>query len=102
MAIGIWTPVLGSAVQMVFPDRLNILAARVQTTALAAGAHMRFTNLGCHPVFVHSANPNSDATGFTGTPVGPGHDVVLPRVSPVWVYSPYENLSLSIDVGTLT
>lgn len=102
MAIGIWTPVALSTVQVVFPDRLNNFAAKLKTVNLAVGTHMRFTNMGCLPVFIHSAAPADDATGFQGTPITDETEVVLPRVSPIWIYSPYENISLNIDVGTLT
>jgi len=102
MSVGIWTPVVNSAVQVVFGDRLNTFANRLKTTALLAGTHMRFTNMGCLPIYVHSTAPADDAAGLTGTPICEYHDVVLPRVSPIWIYSPYENITVLIDVGALT
>lgn len=102
MAIGIWTPVLLSAVQVVFPERLNVFANKLQTTALAAGTHMRFTNMHCHPVYIHSSAPADDVAGLKGTPIYEDSDVVLPRVSPIWIYSPYDNATVIVDVGALT
>lgn len=102
MAIGIWTPVLLSAVQVIFPDRINNFAAKLKTTALAAGTHMRFTNMHCHPVYIHSAAPTDDTVGLTGTPIYDNSHVVLPRVSPIWIYSPYDNAVVIVDVGALT
>ena len=102
MAIGIWTPTLLSGVQVIFPDRLNNLAAKVKSQALAAGTHMRFINMGCHPVYIHTTEPLTDAAGLTGNPVCCESNVVMPRVATVWVYSPYENTTLLIDTGALT
>lgn len=102
MAIGIWTPVLLSAVQVVFPERLNQFVNKVKTTPLAAGTHMRFINMNCHPVYIHSSAPADDVAGLKGTPVVRQSIVVLPRVSPIWIYSPYENETVIVDVGTLT
>lgn len=102
MAIGIWTPVVLSGVQVIFPERLNALANKVKSQALAVGTHMRFINMGCHPVYIHTTEPLTDAAGLTGNPVTEQSMVVMPRVSPVWVYSPYDNTTLLIDVGTLT
>lgn len=102
MATGIWTPVLLSGVQVVFSDRLNTFANKLKSQALAAGTHMRFTNTGCLPVYIHTTAPADDAAGLTGNPIHGSCDVVMPRVSPVYIYSPYENTSLIIDVGTLT
>lgn len=102
MALGIWTPVALSTVQIVFGDLLKTYSDRTRTTALAAGTHMRVTNLGCYPVFIHSADPVNDATGMLGVPLCEDSEVVLPRVSPIWIYSPYEQQTILIDVGTLT
>lgn len=102
MAIGIWTPVLLSGVQVVFPERLNVFANKLKSQALAAGTHMRFINMGCHPVYIHTTAPADDVAGLTGNPVTEQSIVVMPRVSPVYVYSPYDNTTLLIDVGTLT
>jgi hypothetical protein len=102
MATGIWTPVERSGVTVVFDDRLNIFANKPKSTALAAGTHMKFTISGCHPVFVSTAAPANDTAGFTGTAVSPGDCIVLPRVSPVYIYSPYENATVHVSVGALT
>lgn len=102
MAIGIWTPVVGSGIQIVFEERLSTHTAKVRTTALAAGTHMRFTVMGCHPVYICAANPATDDNGFAGTPIAPGTDVVMPRVSPIWVFSPYDNTTVIADVGVLS
>lgn len=102
MAIGIWTPTLLSAVQVSFPDRLTVFANKIQQVTLAAGTHMRFINLGCHPVYIHTAAPATDTIGLTGTPICGDSNVVLPRASPIWIYSPYDNATTIIDTGTLT
>lgn len=102
MAIGIWTPVVLSGVQVVFSDRLYTFANKLKAQALAAGTHMRFINLGCHPVYIHTTVPANDAAGLTGNPVCGESNVVMPRVATVYVYSPYDNTTLLIDVGTLT
>lgn len=103
MAIGIWTPVLLSARQVSFPDLLNNFAAKVRTvTSLAAGTHMRFTNLGCYPIYVHTSAPANDTVGLTGVPIGPNSNLVLPQAPNLWIYSPYENGTTIIDIGTLT
>lgn len=102
MAIGIWTPTLLSGVQVIFPDRLYAFANKVKSQALAAGTHMRFINMGCHPVYIHTTNPADDAAGLTGNPVVGQSVVVMPRVATVYIYSPYENTTLLIDTGALT
>lgn len=102
MAIGIWTPVVLSGVQVVFPDRLNTFANKLKSQALAAGTHMRFTVMGCHPVYIHTTAPADDAAGLTGNPVGEDSEVVMPRVATVYIYCPYENGVVIVDVGTLT
>lgn len=102
MSVGIWTPVLLSTVQVIFPDRLNNFTAKLQTTALAAGTHMRFTLQGCEPVYIHSSAPANDTDGLKGTPITNESEIVLPRVSPIWIYSPHENQVVNIDVGALT
>lgn len=102
MSVGIWTPVVLSGVQVTFPDRLNNFAAKLQTTALAAGTHMRFTVMGCLPVYIHTSAPADDVAGMKGNPINEDSCVVMPRVSPIWIYSPYENTTVLVDVGALT
>lgn len=102
MAIGIWTPVLGSTIQLVFAERLLPFANRVKSSPLVAGTHMLIRTLGCHPVFIHATEPTTDAQGLTGVPVGPGVEFVMPRVATVWVYSPYDQATVHISVGALT
>lgn len=102
MAIGIWTPVVLSGVQVTFPDLLNNFANKLKTTALLAGTHMRFNNLTCHPVYIHTSAPADDVAGLKGNPVQGQANVVMPRVSPIWIYSPYDNATVIVDVGTLT
>lgn len=102
MAVGIWTPVVLSNVKLVFSDRLNNFAAKLQTTALIAGTHMMVRPYGCNPVYVHTSAPADDAAGFTGTPVTEDMEFVMPRVSPVWIYCPYDNTHVDICVGTLS
>lgn len=102
MSVGIWTPVVLSGVQVVFPERLNTFANKLQQATLLAGTHMRFINMRCHPVYIHTTAPADDVAGLKGNPVVGESSVVMPRVSPVYIYSPYENTTLLIDVGTLT
>ncbi len=102
MSIGIWAPVVLSGVQVIFPDRLNTFANKLKSQTLAAGTHMRFINMNCHPVYIHTTAPADDAAGLTGNPVVGQANVVMPRVSPVYIYSPYENATVLVDVGTLT
>lgn len=102
MSVGIWTPVVLSCVQVVFPERLNVFANKLQTTPLLAGTHMRFTNMGCQPVYIHTSAPADDVAGLKGNPINEESSVVMPRVSPIWIYSPYENQTVLVDVGTLT
>ncbi|MNO03731.1 hypothetical protein D3C81_2245170 [compost metagenome] len=58
--------------------------------------------MGCYPVYIHTSAPANDAAGLTGNPVTEQSEVVMPRVTPIWVYSPYENTTLLIDTGALT
>lgn len=102
MAIGIWTPVYASTQKVVFGERLSTLANKKQTLAVPAGAHMKITNMGCHPVFIHNSDPASDDFGLTGVPICGGYDVVLPRITPIWIYSPYDNSTVHVTVGALT
>lgn len=102
MAIGIWTPVVLSGVQVIFPQRINTFAAKLKSQALAAGTHMRFINMSCHPVYIHTTAPADDIAGLTGNPIQGQSCVVMPRVATVYVYSPYDATTLLIDVGTLT
>lgn len=102
MTVGIWTPVANSNVQLVFGDRLNNFAAKLQTTALVAGTHMMIRVNGCQPVYVHTTAPANDAAGFTGVPVSEDVEFVMPRTSPIWIYSPYENATIDICVGAMT
>lgn len=102
MAIGIWTPTLLSCVRVIFPDRLNNFEAKLKQQALAAGTHMRFINMGCYPVYIHTTAPADDVAGLTGNPVEGMANVVMPRQATIWVYSPYENTTLLIDTGALT
>ena len=103
MAVGIWTPVVLSNVKLVFSDRLNTFANKLQTTALVAGTHMMVRPSGCQgPVYVHTSAPADDTAGFTGTPVTEDMEFVMPRVSPIWIYCPYDNAMVDICVGALT
>lgn len=102
MATGIWTPVYGSTQHIVFSDPINNFEAKLQEVTVAAGDHMRFTNMTCHPVFIHTAEPTDDVDGLTGVPIAEDSNIVLPRVSPIWIYSPYDNAIIHLDVGTLT
>lgn len=102
MAIGIWTPTVLSGVQVIFPERLNTFANKLKSQVLVAGTHMRFINMGCHPVYIHTTAPADDVAGLKGNPVCGESNVVMPYVSPVYVYSPYDNTTLLIDTGALT
>lgn len=102
MAIGIWTPVLLSAKQVTFPDLLNVFTNKVKQVSPTAGTHVRFTLLGCFPVYVHTAAPANDTVGLTGIPIGPHSQVVVPHAANLWIYSPYEMGTVIVDTGTLT
>ena len=102
MAIGIWTPIVLSGVQVTFPDLLNNFTNKLKSTALVAGTHMRFTNMSCHPVYIHTTAPADDIAGLKGNPVTAENCIVMPRVSPVYLYSPYDNTTVIVDVGTMT
>lgn len=102
MTVGIWTPTANSNVQLVFSDRLNNFAAKLKTTAVAAGAHTMFRVNGCLPVYVHTSAPADDAAGFTGIPVSEDVEFVMPRVTPIWIYCPYENATIDICTGTMS
>lgn len=102
MTVGIWTPVARSTVQLIFSDRLRPFANTVKSSALAAGTHMMVRTMGCHPVFVHDTAPTTDAEGLMGVPVCAGVEFVMPRVSPVYIYSPYDNATVHISVGAMT
>lgn len=102
MALGIWTPVLLSAKQVTFPDLLTVFANKVKQVSPAAGTHVRFTLLGCFPVYVHTSAPANDTVGLTGIPIGKDSDVVLPHTANLWIYSPYEMGTVIVDTGTLT
>lgn len=102
MAIGIWTPAELSGRTVVFGERLNTFANKLQSVVLPAGTHMKFTVMKGHPVFIHAAAPIDDAAGFTGTAISCHNDVVMPRLATVYIYSPYDNTTVHVSTGVLT
>lgn len=103
MTVGIWTPVVGSTKVVAFgPELLNSLANRTRTITLVAGTHMLITVLGCLPVFIHTAEPTTDDIGYTGVPVTSNEAFIMPAATQIWIYSPYEVVTVIASVGTLT
>lgn len=103
MTVAIWTPVEGSTKVVSFgPELLSTLANKTRTLTLAAGTHMMIRVLGCLPVFIHTSAPATDDIGFTGVPVTSELDFVMPRAAQIWIYSPYEVVTIIVCVGTLT
>lgn len=103
MTIGIWTPVAGSTRVVSFgPENLNPFANKLRTLSLPAGTHTMVRVLGCLPVFIHTTAPADDAAGYTGVPVGPGMEFVMPYAAQIWIYSPYEVVTVIACTGAMT
>lgn len=103
MTIGIWTPVAGSTKIVAYgPESLRFFKDRVRAVTLVAGTHLKVKVLGCFPVFIHTVEPVSEDVGITGIPVGPDTNFVIPASTNIWIYSPYEVVTVILDVGTLS
>lgn len=103
MTVAIWTPVAGSTKVVSYgPDNLSNLANRTRTLTLVAGTHMMIRVLGCLPVFIHTTEPTTDEIGFTGVPVDKELAFVMPYAAQIWIYSPYEVVTVIACTGTLT
>lgn len=101
MAIGIWTPVAGSNLRVVFDTTRPTFADLKKSVAPVAGTHLLIVPEGCELTFYSATEPATEAAAYQGTPI-PKEGLVVPRTAAAWIFCPGEMQVVNISVGALT
>lgn len=101
MALGIWTPVAGSNLRLIFSETRPTFAQQKHSVAPVAGTHLLIIPEGCEKVFYSATEPATEAAAYQGTPI-PEEGLVVPRTAAAWIFCPGEMQVVNISVGALT